>query len=202
MLKRNFSPRHFYCKYSHRDNLKMLKRIAAIALFIVLSLSLSGCVASSTGLKAYVDSIDGYEFLYPNGWVAVKVANGPDIVFHDLIQETENVSVVVSPVNSDKRLEDLGTPDEVGLRLAQKVIAPPESGRQAELVAASAREGVNHTYYNLEYNLKVAGQERHNLASVAVSRGKLYTLSASAPEGRWPRVRDQFQQVVNSFSVY
>lgn len=180
----------------------MLKRMAAIALFMVLSLALNGCVSGSTGLKAYVDSFDGYEFLYPNGWVAVKVANGPDVVFRDLIQETENVSVVVSPVNGNKQLQDLGTPDQVGLRLAQKVIAPPDSGRKADLIAARTRQVADRTYYNFEYAIQLPGQTRHNLASVAVSRGKLFTLSVSAPEERWPRLQEEFEQVVNSFSVY
>lgn len=79
----------------------MLKRIAAI-LLVVLSLSLTGCVSATSGLQGYVDSIDGYEFLYPNGWLEVKVSNGPDVVLHDLIETTENVSVVISPVPEEK----------------------------------------------------------------------------------------------------
>jgi len=46
--------------------------------------------------------------LYPNGWLPVKVSNGPDVVFHDLIETTENVSVVVSSVQG-KTLAELGT---------------------------------------------------------------------------------------------
>jgi len=179
----------------------MLK-FTAVVIAMLLSLMLHGCVSSISGLKVYVDSTDGYQFLYPNGWIPVKVANGPDIVLRDLIQETENVSVVVSPVDSDKTLSDLGSPSEVGQRLAQRVIAPPDSGRKAELVAAASRQLGPKTYYNLEYAIKLGNQERHNLASVAVSRGKLYTISASAPEQRWSRVHDTFEQVVNSFSVY
>jgi len=179
----------------------MLK-FTAVVILMLLSLTLHGCVPGINGLKVYVDSIDGYEFLYPNGWIPVKVTNGPDIVFRDLIEETENVSVVVSPIDSDKTLADLGSPSEVGQRLAQRVIAPPNSGREAELVAAASRQLGPKTYYNLEYAIKLGNQERHNLASVAVSRGKLYTLSVSAPEQRWSRVHDRFEQVINSFSVY
>jgi len=177
-------------------------RFTAVVIIMLLSLTLSGCVSGVSGLKPYVDSTDGYQFLYPNGWIPVKVSNGPDIVFRDLIQETENVSVVVSPVASDKTLADLGSPSEVGQRLAQRVIAPPDSGREAELVAAASRQSGPKTYYNLEYSIKLGNRERHNLASVAVSRGKLYTLSVSAPEQRWPRVHDEFEKVINSFSVY
>lgn len=178
----------------------MLKTIAA--LLLVLSLSLYGCTTGVSGLKSYVDSMDGYEFLYPNGWVPVQVTDGPDVVFHDLIERTENVSVVVSAVPEGKTLADLGTPGEVGYQLQKNAIAPPDSGRKAELVNAETRELGDKTYYLLEYNVKLPNQERHNLASVAVSRGKLYTFNASTTEKRWSKMQNVFEQVVKSFSVY
>ena len=180
----------------------MLKRIAAL-LLVVLSLSLTSCASAASGLKSYVDSTDGYQFLYPNGWLPVKVSNGPDVVLHDLIETSENVSVVVSPVPEGKTLVELGTPSEVGYKLGKSAIAPPDSGREAELVNAGTLESGGKKYYLLEYAVKLPNQqERHNLTSVAVSRGKLYTFNASAPEKRWPKVRQVFELVVNSFSVY
>lgn len=179
----------------------MLKRIAAV-LLVVLSLTLTGCVAGAVGLKSYIDSNDGYQFLYPNGWIPYNTSNGPDVVFHDLIEQSENVSVVISPVESGKTLSDLGTPGEVGYKLSKSAIAPPGSGREAELVNAEAREGGAKTYYLLEYAIKLPNQLRHNLASVVVSRGKLYTFSASTTEKRWEKVKNQLQQIVDSFSVY
>lgn len=182
-------------------NVGMVKRIVAM-LLVVLSLSLQGCVAAGSGFKSFVDSLDGYQFLYPNGWMPVKVSSGPDVVFHDLIHETENVSVVISPVSGNKTLSELGDPGEVGYKLAKTAIAPANSGREAELVNAESREVGDKTYYLLEYAVKVAGQERHNLASVAVSRGKLYTFNASTTEERWSKVKEMLEQTVNSFSVY
>lgn len=179
----------------------MLKRVAVVVV-ILLSLSLQGCVSGGAGLKAYVDSIDGYEFLYPNGWIPAQVSGGPDVVFRDLIQRTENVSVVVSPVATQMSLADLGSPSEVGQQLAQKVIAPPNSGRNAELMSATERHLGPKTYYDFEYEIQLGDQQRHNLASVAVSRGKLYTLSVSAAEERWSQVKNLFKQVINSFAVY
>ena len=179
----------------------MLKRIATV-LLVVLSLSLFGCVSPTGGLNSYVDTIKGYQFLYPNGWVEIKVANGPDVVFHDIIEQTENVSVVINPVSRDKTLADLGTPGEVGYKLSKSAIAPPDSGRTAELVNAEQREFRDKTYYLLEYAVKLPNQqERHNLASVAVSRGKLYTFNASATEQRWEKAKQQLETVVKSFSV-
>ena len=179
----------------------MLKAIAAL-LLLVLSLGLPGCTSAVSGLKSYVDSIDGYEFLYPNGWIPVQVTNGPDVVFRDLIERTENVSVVISSVPEGKTLAEIGTPTEVGYQLQKNAIAPPDSGRKAELVNAQAREAGDKSYYLLEYNVKLPTQERHNLASVAVSRGKLYTFNASTTEQRWNKMQNVLEQVIKSFTVY
>ncbi len=175
----------------------------AVALFVMV---LTGCSATS-GLQAFVDSYDGYQFLYPRGWVQVQVDDPVDVVFHDIIQTTENVSVVVNEVSSDRTLEDLGSPEEVGDRLLRNIIAPSESGRSATLIAASSQKADDKTYYILEYAVTLPGdqqtaRQRHNLSSIAVSRGKVYTLSVSAPEERWPKVEDQFKTIVASFTVY
>lgn len=179
----------------------MLKRIA-IMLLVVLSLSLQGCVSDLAGFKSYVDTTDGYQFLYPNGWLPVQVSEGPDVVFHDIIEQTENVSVVINPVAGDKTLKDLGDPGEVGYKLGKNAIAPAGSGREAELVNAEAREVGDKTYYLLEYAVKVGEQQRHNLASVAVSHGKLFTFNASTTEQRWDKMKEALEQAVRSFSVY
>jgi photosystem II oxygen-evolving enhancer protein 2 len=181
---------------------KMLKRVLAIAL-VVTTLIITGCTSLGAGLKSYVDSLDAYEFLYPNGWIPVKVADGPDVVFHDLIEPTENVSVVFSEVPGGKSLTELGSATEIGYQLSKNAIAPPDSGREAELVNAGTKTSKDKTYYLLEYAVSLPGDEhRHNLASVAVSRGKLFTFNVSTTEDRWEQVGDQLKQVVASFTVY
>ncbi len=181
----------------------MLKRIAVLLLLIV-SLGVQSCTSGAAGLNSYVDSYDGYEFLYPNGWVEIKVDgdNGPDVVFHDIIQESENVSVVISPVPEGQTLKDLGSPTEVGQRLAQRVITSEEGDRKAELLGAAERNLEGETYYLLEYEVQLPGQRRHNLASAVVRRGKLFTLSVSSLDNRWDKMRDTFRTVVASFKAY
>jgi photosystem II oxygen-evolving enhancer protein 2 len=188
---------------SLKESVKMWKKFLFM-LLLVLSFSLSNpSVAQAAGYKSFVDTADGYEFLYPNGWLQVKVANGPDVVFHDLIEISENVSVVISPVPENKTLKELGTPTEVGYKLGKAALAPPDSGRSAELVNASEKESQGKTYYNLEYLVKLPNQqERHNIASVSVSRGKLFTFNASIPEKRWRKVKRAIEEIVNSFTVY
>jgi photosystem II oxygen-evolving enhancer protein 2 len=181
----------------------MFKQIAALML-VILSLTLQSCASATSGLKSYVDSYDGYEFVYPNGWIPVEVSGGPDIVFRDLIEETENVSVMISDVPDRKSLQELGTPSEVGQRLAQNAISASSSERRAELVDARSRTSTDGqvTYYLLEYAVELPNQSRHNIASVAVRRGKLFTLNASTPEQRWPKVEEKFKIMASSFSVY
>jgi photosystem II oxygen-evolving enhancer protein 2 len=178
----------------------MLKRMAIIAV-LVISLTLQGCVSLGGGLKAYVDALDGYRFLYPNGWMQVAVKEGPDIVFHDLIEETENVSVVMSALTGSKQLTDLGSPGEVGLQLVDKVLAPANSNRTAEVLAANSRTTGEKTYYDFEFLVKSPNGDRHNVSSVSISRGKLYTLNVSAPERRWQTVEEIFRKVAGSFTV-
>lgn len=181
----------------------MWKRLVFI-LLLVLSFSFTHPdTANAAGFKSFVDTADGYQFSYPNGWLQVKVTNGPDVVFHDLIEISENVSVVISPVSENKTLSELGTPTEVGYKLGKAALAPVDSGRTAELVNAFQKESDGKIYYLLEYLVTLPNQQqRHNLASVTVSRGKLFTFNASIPEKRWQRMKRIVDETVNSFAVY
>jgi len=181
----------------------MWKRIALILILAFgFSLVNSGIADAST-LKNFVDTADGYEFSYPTGWLQVKVNSGPDVVFHDLIEISENVSVVISPVAQGRTLAKMGTPTEVGYRLGKVALAPPNSGRSAELINAVQKEYKGKIYYILEYLVKLPNQEqRHNITSVAISRGKLFTFNASVPERRWTRINRMIDESINSFQVY
>jgi photosystem II oxygen-evolving enhancer protein 2 len=172
-------------------------------LVIGLSLTAVPPAIAANNFKQYANVPNGYEFSYPNGWVEVKVASGPDVVFHDIIETTENVSVVINPIQGSKTLAELGSPGEVGYRLSKAAIAPPDSGRVAELVDAEAREIGGLNYYLLEYAVKLPSQQlRHNLASAVIRNGKLYTFNLSTREQRWEKLKPMFQAIVQSFQVY
>jgi photosystem II oxygen-evolving enhancer protein 2 len=183
-------------------NIPILKRLVILFLVIV-SLGLTACnqVVPTAGLKPYVDVADNYQFLYPNGWLEVKVSGEPDVVIRDLINPTENASVIISDVAEDQTLESLGSPGEVGYLLQQNAIAPANSGITAELVDASAQEQGDKTYYWFEYEVVLPDQKRHDLASVVVDRGRLYTFNVSTPEARWRKVKTMFETILASFSV-
>jgi photosystem II oxygen-evolving enhancer protein 2 len=172
------------------------------ALMLLLSLSLVACSAAAAGLNSFQSPDGRYAFLYPTGWTRVQVSAGPQVVFHDLINSDETLSLVVSEVNAENSLEDLGSAVAVGEKLRRIVIAPEGSGRQAELVQASERQDVaGHTFYDLEYAVHLADRDRHELATVVADRGRLYTFAASTNEVRWPRVRELFERVIGSFSL-
>lgn len=177
------------------------------SLLITVSLVLSSCGAGVTGLQSYVNTAKGYEFLYPNGWIEVNLpgsskGEGVDVVFRDLIERTENLSVIVSNIPEGKSLQDLGDPTDVGYRFLKLVNDNPNSDRQAEFIRAESRQGKDKTYYILEYEVDTPAQPpRHNLASVAVSRGKLFTFNLSTPQERWDKVKDSFEVAAKSFTV-
>ena len=182
----------------------MLRSLVA-GLLIAIALTLSSCATGVSGLQSYVDTSKGYEFLYPNGWIPVNIGksdNGVDIVFRDLVERTENLSVIINEVPEGKTLEDLGDPSEVGYRFLKLINNNPNSERQAEFLRAESRQGQDKTYYLLEYQVDSPETNiRHNIASVAVSRGKLFTFNLSTPERRWNAVKDTFEVAAQSFSV-
>ncbi|USR91562.1 photosystem II reaction center PsbP family protein [Phormidium yuhuli AB48] len=180
------------------------KRLAAM-LAVVIALTLTGCSNSpSSGLTSYTDSYDGYRFLYPNEWIEMDASNlAPDVVLHDLIERSENLSVIINPAQAEETLTDLGTPTEVGYELSKRAIAPEGSDRVAELVDAQSRQDEDgKTYYILEYAVTLPDQLRHNIASIAISRGQLFTLNVSTTERRWQEIQDKLRIVARSFFVY
>ena len=183
--------------------LKMLRLLITLCL-ISLTTLMSGCSTGLGGLQSYVNTSQGYEFLYPNGWIPVTVQNaseGVDLVYRDLVERSENLSVIISDVPEDKKLEELGTPTDVGYRFL-KAVDNPNSARQTDFISAEAREGKDKTYYILEYEVENPGEPiRHNIASVAVSRGKLFTFNLSTTDKRWSKVKDTFEIAAKSFTV-
>ena len=183
-----------------QDIRTMLKRIAAL-LLVVVALNLQGCVTAGSGLKSYVDSYKGYQFLYPTGWLEVNTSNA-DVVFHDLVNDTENVSVVISEVPEGQTLQDLGDPTEVGYKLSKSITQMAGGDRDVQLISAQEIQSDDETYYILEYLADLPSGLRHNLASVIVRRDQLFTFNASTREERWDKMKTLLKQAVASFSVY
>jgi photosystem II oxygen-evolving enhancer protein 2 len=171
------------------------------ALALLLAVLLVGCSASAAGLNRFQNPDGRFAFLYPTGWTRVQVSGGPQVVFHDLINSDETLSLVISEVTPQSDLTALGSAVAVGETLRRMVIAPEGSGRQAELLQADERVQDGRTFYDLEYAVHLEDRDRHELATVVVDRGRLYTFAASTNEIRWAKVKDLFHQVVSSFTL-
>ncbi len=182
--------------------MQLIRSFTRTVLFGVLALALGACAAGPTaGLQSYQSPDGRFAFLYPTGWTQVQVSNGPRVVFHDLIHSDETVSLMINNVNEENELTELGSAVAVGERLRREVIATAGSGRTAELVEANEREVNNHTFYDLEYAVHLEDRDRHELATVVVDRGRLYTLATSVNEDRWEKVQDLCGRVVRSLNL-
>jgi hypothetical protein len=84
----------------------LLPRLFAVLLTGVV---LVGCSAAAAGLNGFQSPDGRYAFLYPTGWTRAQVSGGPQVVFHDLINSDETLSLVIADVSSQSNLETLGS---------------------------------------------------------------------------------------------
>ena len=182
--------------------IQMLRSSARVLLSFALIFFLGACSSGvSAGLEPFQSTDGRYGFLYPTGWTRVTVDNGPAVVFHDLINSDETLSLVVSNLENDVDLESLGSPSEVGDRLIKQLISSDLDGRTVELVDSTERHVSDHTFYDLEYKINYLDNNRHELATVVIDRGALYSFAAGTDENRWNKVSSLFERVIESFTL-
>jgi photosystem II oxygen-evolving enhancer protein 2 len=123
------------------------------------------------------------------------------VVLRDLVYETENVSLMIAPFDRADHIQDMGSPEEVGQRVAAKILAPEGSGRTATLLSTSQIEDQGQVYYLFEYETRLGSQKRHETVGITIFRHRLYTLTASTIESRWSKVKNSFYGVAQSLRV-
>ena len=166
---------------------------------IALVLTLGACsTGGAAGLEPFKSQDGRYGFLFPTGWTRVAVDNGPEVVYHDLINSDETLSLVISKLENEIDLDDLGGADAVGERL----FGANDINNPIRLIDASEREVDERIFYDLEYSVDSNDSSRHEIATVVVDRGYLYTLAASTSEQRWAKMQDTFKRVVSSFTFF
>ena len=171
------------------------KSLLAIALVLTLGACSTGGAA---GLEPFKSQDGLYGFLFPTGWTRVAVDNGPEVVYHDLINSDETLSLVISKLENEVDLDDLGGADAVGERL----FGEKTSNNPIQLIEATERNVDERKFYDLEYSVGLDEKSRHEFATVVVDRGYLYTLAASTSEQRWAKMQDTFKRVVSSFTFF
>ena len=179
--------------------IKFLRTSFKSLLAIALVLTLGACsTGGASGLEPFKSQNGRYGFLFPTGWTRVAVDNGPEVVYHDLINSDETLSLVISKVENEVDLDDLGGADAVGERL----FGQSDSKNPIQLIEANEREVADHKFYDFEYAVNLEDKSRHEFATVAIDRGYLYTLAASSGEQRWSKMRDLYKRVVTSFTFF
>ena len=171
------------------------KSLIAIALVLTLGACSTG---GASGLEPFKSQDGRYGFLFPTGWTRVSVDNGPEVVYHDLINSDETLSLVISKLENEVDLDALGGADAVGERL----FGENDSKNPIQLIEANEREVDDHKFYDLEYSVNLEGKTRHEFATVVVDRSYLYTLAASSSEKRWSKMQDIYKRVVSSFTFF
>ena len=171
------------------------KTFIAIALVLLLGACSTGGAA---GLEPFKSQNGQYGFLFPTGWTRVAVDNGPEVVYHDLINSDETLSLVISKLENEVDLDDLGGANAVGERL----FGEKNSSNPIQLIDASEREVDERKFYDLEYSVNLEERKRHEFATVAVDRGYLFTLAASSSEQRWSKMQDIYRRVISSFTYF
>ncbi len=171
------------------------KSLLAIALVLTLGACSTGGVS---GLEPFKSQDGSYGFLFPTGWTRVAVDNGPEVVYHDLINSDETLSLVISKLEKEINLEDLGGADAVGERL----FGEKNSNNPIHLIDAEEREVGERKFFDLEYTVDLEDKSRHEIATVVVNKGFLYTLAVSTNEQRWSKMQDTFKRVISSLTFF
>ncbi len=125
--------------------------------------------------------------------------DGQDIVYKDIIEPLESVSVSVTSTDKSS-IDEFGSPEEVAQTLASSVLTPASQEVKVLSVKRSVVDG--RAYVDFEFAAKAPSYLRHALARVTVANGKFYTLTTGANElRRWGKVKDTLGKVVASFKV-
>lgn len=115
--------------------------------------------AQPVEFREYIDTFDGYSFLYPRNWIQVRGA-GADIFFRDPLVLDENLSVEISSPSSSKykSVEDLGPPEEAGKGVLRQYLTEFMSTRlgvrrESSVLSTSSRVADDgKLYYDVEVN--------------------------------------------------
>jgi len=149
------------------------------------------------GFNPVEDINDGYRFLYPFGWQEVSV-NGVDVVYKDIVEPFETVSVSLLPTDK-ATIGEYGSAQEVAETLARNVLTAP--GSEVNVLTTSERDDeYGHKYYQFEFTAK-SNFSKHQLAVVTVANGKFYTLTVGSTEKRWDRIKEKLETTAKSFGL-
>lgn len=178
------------------DRRTVLSTVGALVPAVLLPEATFAAKAPS-GFNVCADTNDGYQFLYPFGWQEVAVT-GVDVVFKDVIEPLESVSVTLIPTEK-KDITEFGELGPVVDTLVKDVLTAP--GQEVQVVNATEKEVKDRKYYEFEFTVKAPRYQRHSVGVVTVGNGQFYTLTTGASERRWGKMKDKLDTLVKSFAL-
>ncbi|XP_062202801.1 psbP domain-containing protein 1, chloroplastic isoform X3 [Phragmites australis] len=180
-----------------RNVLSMMISTSTVLLFGPKQITL----AETTGgaFREYIDTFDGYTFLYPKSWIQVRGA-GADIFFRDPFVLDENLSVEISSPSSSKyeTVEDLGPPEKAAEKVLKQYLTEFMSTRlgvrrESNVLSASSNVADDGRLY---YEVEVTRIGEHKIlrkqqraCSDASGQGAEAGVGPAIPVG--PRRREQ-----------
>lgn len=141
-------------------------------------------------LERFQDS-RGIVILAPSGWNKFDGEVGAyDIKWQDLVDPRENVKISSTPVKSTTTsISVLGEDvQELGQKLAAK--------RNAKLIKAEERLTEGILFYIFEFAIN---DGTHQLLSLSVNKGRIWSLDANTTEKRWPKREEMYYNIIGSF---
>lgn len=145
----------------------------------------------------YNDQGDAYKLVYPFGWQEVSVG-GQDVVFKDIIEPLESVSVSITPSDKDD-ITLYGDPQEVAYTLADTVLTP--ASQPVKVLKVTPKRVDDRNYVEFEFAAKSSTYIRIAIAVVTIANGKLYAMVTGANEQRFDKIKDRLELVARSFVV-
>jgi photosystem II oxygen-evolving enhancer protein 2 len=142
-------------------------------------------------LEKFADTNRGVSLLAPSGWNKFEGEVGAyDLKWQDLVDNKENVKISSTPVKSTTTsINALG--DDVQV-IGEKLAA----SRNAKLIKAEERLTEGILFYVFEFAI---GDGTHQVLSLSVHKGKMWSLDASTTEKRWSKRAELYNNVVGSF---
>ncbi|VAI14085.1 unnamed protein product [Triticum turgidum subsp. durum] len=195
------------CSVPRRNVLSTLLSASTVLLLGPREITL----AETTGgaFREYIDTFDGYSFIYPKGWIQVKGA-GADIS---------------SPSSSTyKTVEDLGPPEKAAEGVLKQYLTEFMSTRlgvrrESNVLSASSKVADDgKLYYEVEVNIKSYASnnelavmpkdrvqslewDRRYLTVLGVENNQLYALRLQTPERLLSEEDGDLRRVMDSFRV-
>ena len=138
-------------------------------------------------LEKYADVNRGFRLLKPTTWNQFDGEPGAyDVRWVDVVAPAESVTLSTSSYNAGQSIEDLAAVDKLGAKLANA---------RGTLTGARARRSDSILFYDYSFS----GEGRRELLTMCVHKGRLWQLTAKAPEASWGKREALYLNVVGSF---